>query len=307
MTEVSVIVPTYERFDKLERGLKTVLDQSYQDLELIVVDDNSSQKYREKARDIVEKISDEADFPVKRIVNENNQGVSSARNLGIEKASGRYIAFLDDDDEWKSRKVEKQVEKIEEDQINAVYTAAEMYNGEVNDIVRKAEKLDLEKMLERNRIGSPSKVMVEKEWLEKVNGFDEDIPSAEDWDIWIRLMNEGCKFGYIDEPLTRYYQDDDSKSNQFEIATEGREKITQKHSELLERAGSKVKARHHLNRAKKQYTLGDSPGTRKNLSKTLKNNPLEFEAYALSFIYLFRRITGLELMDIAVKIKGVLR
>lgn len=304
MSEVSIIVPTYQREEKLERALESINSQTYRDFQIIVVDDNPSEKFREKVEEIVENLETDN---ITRLVNGENQGVSSARNLGIEKAEGEIVAFLDDDDEWKPEKIEKQVEKIKQEGINAVYTASEMYDEGVKDIVRKTPGLDLNAMLERDRIGSPSKVMIEKEFLEKVGGFDEDIPSAEDWDLWIRLMKRGCNFAYIDEPLTRYHLDDDSKSSQKDIATEGREKITEKHSKLLNEAGTRVKARHHLNRAKKQYQLGDNNGTQRHLKKTLRNNPLEPEAYALVTIYLIRTITGLDLIPIAAKIKGKLK
>lgn len=304
MTKVSAVVPTYERVDKLERSLGSIINQTYNDLELLVVDDNTSEEYRDKVEKIVKETSKKADFHIERIINEGNQGVSSARNLGIENATAEYIAFLDDDDEWKPKKIEKQVQKIQEEGINAVYTASEMYDGEVKDIVRKTPGLDLEALLERDRIGSPSKVMIEKEWLERVGGFDEEIPSGEDWDLWIRLLEVGCNFGYVDTPLARYHRDNESKSNKFDVATEGREKVTEKHSKLLEEAGKKVRARHHLNRAKKQYTLGDRKGTKKHLTKTLKNNLLEFEAYVLAAIYLTRRLTGVDIIPVAVKIKS---
>ena len=304
MTQFSVIVPTYERDEKLERALESIASQTCQDFELIVVDDNTRKEKRQEVKKIVENTED---IEAKYLVNNERQGVSSARNLGIDNASGRYIAFLDDDDEWKTGKLERELEKFEEGSYDVVYSAIEMYNEEVQDVVRREERLSLERELERDRIGSPSRVSVKKEILEAINGFDENIPSGEDWDIWIRLMKEGCNFGYIDEPLTRYHQDDDSKSNQKDVATEGREKITEKHSQLLEEAGRKVKARHHLNRAKKQHQLGDDSGTRKHLTKTLKNNPLELEAYALTAIYLIRRSTGLDLIPIAAEIKGKLK
>lgn len=305
--KVSVIVPTYERTDKLERALRSVQNQEFDDLELIVVDDNKSKKYRKKVGEITQKISQDSDFLIRKLVNEEKQGVSSARNLGIDEASGKYIAFLDDDDEWKPKKIDKQIEKIKEEDVNAVYTASEMYNDEVKDIVRKAPNLNLNSLLERDRIGSPSKVMVETEWLKKIEGFDEEIPSGEDWDIWIRLIQEGCNFAYIDEPLTRYHKDESSKSKQKDVATEGREMLTQKHLGLLEEAGDKIKATHHLNRAKKQYQLGDNTGTREHLKKTLTNNPIEPEAYVLLAIYVVKAITGIDIMPRAAEIKGKLK
>jgi len=307
MTKVSVVVPTYNRTEKLKRALESVITQNFKDIELIVVDDNPSEVYRQKTKKTVEQVAEKTDFSVERMINDGSQGVSSARNLGVKKASGEYIAFLDDDDEWKQEKITKQLDIIQAGGVNAVYTASEIYDGQINDVIRKTQNLNLNSILERDRIGSPSKVMIEKRCLEKVEGFDEDIPSGEDWDLWIRLINNGCKFGYIDEPLTRYHQANDSKSSQKEIATEGREKITEKHSKLLENAGSKVKARHHLNRAKKQYQLRDDTGTKKHLSKSLKNNKLDLEAYALLLIYIIRRFTGKDIMFIGIKLKSRVR
>ncbi|QGA81060.1 glycosyltransferase family 2 protein [Candidatus Nanohalobium constans] len=306
MIKFSVIVPTYKRDEKLERALESIISQTYTDFELIVVDDNPEQEDKEKVKEIVESL--DKDIDLERHINDNAQGVSSARNLGIQNASGKYIAFLDDDDEWKPEKLEKEAEDFKQNNYDAVYSAIEAYrDGEVQDIVRKEEKLGLEQILERDKIGSPSKVSVKKEVLEEINGFDEDIPSGEDWDLWIRLIENEAEFGYINEPLVRYHQSDDSKSSQVDVATEGREKITEKHSDLLEKAGSKVKARHHLNRAKKQYTLRDNRGTEKHLSKTIRNNSLELEAYALFVLYLFRRLTGKDLINIAVKVKRVFK
>lgn len=306
MTEFSVIVPTYKRTEELKKALRSIAAQTYDDLELIVVDDNPDQQRREKVKEIIEDF--DKDIEVKRRVNDESQGVSSARNLGIENALGKYIAFLDDDDEWKKEKLEKEAEILSQNEYDAVCSTIEMYkDGEVQDIVRKQGEIGLEEILLEDKIGSPSKVTVKKEILEEVGGFDQDIPSGEDWDLWIRLIEHGVKFGYIDEPLVRYHQGNDSKSSQMEIATEGREKITEKHSQLLEEAGGKVKAKHHLNRAKKQYSLGDNKGTKKHISKTLQNNPLEPEAYALIALYSFRRTTGLDMIDTAVKAKRKLK
>ncbi|WEL24026.1 glycosyltransferase family 2 protein [Candidatus Nanohalovita haloferacivicina] len=308
MTEFSVVVPTYQRTDELVRALDSIKSQTYRDFELLVIDDNPEKEYREKVREIVEEFREQASFSVKLLINSDKQGVSSARNLGIENSEGEYIAFLDDDDWWKPEKLERELDAFENNEYDAVYSAIEMYrDGEVKDIVRKRGEIGLEDILEKDMIGSPSKVTVTKKYLERIDGFDEDIPSGEDWDLWIRLIKEGCTFGYIDEPLVRYQQENNSKSSQMDIATEGREKITEKYSELLDQAGSKVKAQHHLNRAKKQYTLGDNEGVRRHLSKTLKNNLLEPEAYALMTLYTVRRTTGLDMMQLAVKAKDVLK
>lgn len=302
MTKFSVVVPTYKREEELKRALESIASQTYEDFELIVVDDNPKEENRRKVRTIVEELEG---LDVNLLVNDDKQGVSSARNLGIENSSGEFVAFLDDDDEWKPKKLEKEAEKLgAEEDCDAVYSTIEMYSeGEIQDVVRREENMSLEKELQRDRIGSPSRVTIRKEIIQAVDGFDEDIPSGEDWDIWIRLLANGTDFCYIEKPLVRYHQSEDSKSNQIDVATEGREKITEKHSELLNRAGKSVKARHHLNRAKKQYQLGDFSGSIFHLKKTFLNNPLEFEAYAMLIIIIFRKISGKDLIPLAVKVK----
>ena len=107
---VSVVIPTYKRSDKIERAIKSVINQTYKNLEIIVVDDNAKNKEeREKTRNIVKKYKN-----VKFIENKENLGGALTRNIGIENALGDYIAFLDDDDEYVNSKIEKQLKLLKE-------------------------------------------------------------------------------------------------------------------------------------------------------------------------------------------------
>ncbi len=99
---VSVIIPTYNRANLVSRAIKSVLNQTYQDFEIIVVDDCSE----DNTEEIVKSFNDSR---IRYIKHKKNKGGSAARNTGIKRARGKYIAFLDDDDEWLPSKLEKQI------------------------------------------------------------------------------------------------------------------------------------------------------------------------------------------------------
>lgn len=102
---VSVVIPTHKRFEELFRAIDSVLKQTYSNIEIIVVDDNSQDKeLRERIKEKIKKYSENIQY----IENETNLGGAKSRNVGIEKAKGKYISFLDDDDEYYPEKIEKQ-------------------------------------------------------------------------------------------------------------------------------------------------------------------------------------------------------
>ena len=102
---VSVIIPTHKRFEELFRAIDSVIKQTYSNIEIIVVDDNSQDKgLRNRIKEKIKKYSENIQY----IENETNLGGAKSRNVGIEKARGEYISFLDDDDEYYPEKIEKQ-------------------------------------------------------------------------------------------------------------------------------------------------------------------------------------------------------
>ena len=105
---VSIIIPTYNRAHLIDRSIQSVLNQTYQDFELIVVDDGSTDNTEDIIRQFQEK-----DKRIKYIKHDKNKGGSAARNTGIKNSRGEYIAFQDSDDEWFPEKLEKQIEIIE--------------------------------------------------------------------------------------------------------------------------------------------------------------------------------------------------
>lgn len=197
---VSVIIPTYNRANLVSRAIKSVLNQTYQDFEIIVVDDCSE----DNTEEIVKSFNDSR---IRYIKHKKNKGGSAARNTGIKRARGKYIAFLDDDDEWLPSKLEKQImlfEKLSK-HYGVVYSGYYIAKGDVikRKVLPKYRGDVYGYLLKRNFIGSPT-IVVRKECFKRAGLFDEDLPASQDWDMWLRIAKY-YKFEYILEPLAIYY------------------------------------------------------------------------------------------------------
>jgi len=184
---VSIIIPTQNRASLLKRAIQSVLNQTFQDFEIIIVDDNS----KDNTKEIIRLFKDKR---IKYIYKSRlPHNPASTRNEGIIKAKGKYIAFLDDDDEWFSQKLELQLKEFEKDKdIGLVYTKC---------IVLKNKKVD--KISGIKRISTPS-VIVKKEIINKIGLFDENLDCAEDRDMWLRVSKE-CKLKFINKILTKVH------------------------------------------------------------------------------------------------------
>jgi len=180
--EVSVIIPTYNRGWIIEEAIDSVLAQDFEDFELIVVDDGST----DDTGQILEAY--DQDLIVCR---QSNRGVSAARNRGIDAAAGRLIAFLDSDDLWLSRKLSTQVEFFHSNPEAIINQTEEIWirNGvRVNPKTRhhKISGMIFEPSLALCLV-SPSAVMMRRSLFDEVGLFDEDLPACEDYDLWLRL------------------------------------------------------------------------------------------------------------------------
>ncbi len=198
---VSVVIPTHNRVDLLPRAIESVLNQTYKDIELIVVSDGSTDgtdefmgKYANNSR-------------IKYINYQPAKGGNFARNSGIDAASGDYVAFLDDDDEWLPNKVEKQVALMEADkEVGLVYTGINCIYVNENITYPFIPKLrgDLSKeILFQNCVGSTSSVMLRRSHCRACR-FDENLQALQDFDLWIKVL-QGCKADVVSEPMVNYY------------------------------------------------------------------------------------------------------
>ena len=190
---VSVIMPTFNRARLLERAIQSVLNQTYDRFEIIVVDDAS----RDNTSDVVKSIRDER---VRYIRHEMNRGGSAARNTGIAAARGKYIAFLDDDDEWEPEKTEAQLLALRKYDV-VLCTSNEHRRGLERYETR--ESIDLDDLRKgRFTAGGTAVLMARKNVFENIM-FDETLPRCQDWDIFIRIAKK-YTIGYINKALVRY-------------------------------------------------------------------------------------------------------
>lgn len=190
MSLVSVILPTYNRADYIIDAINSVSNQSYNDVELIIIDDCSAVPVRETLEDI------DIEVDHKIIRHKSNKGQNAARNTGLNEASGDYIAFIDDDDRWMSGKVQKQVAafKKTDKNIGLVYTGYN-YIDENNNVVREVRRTKEGGVIREYITGefdmAPfSAVMIRSDVLEQSGYPDEKMPNMTDREWFLRIMRD---------------------------------------------------------------------------------------------------------------------
>jgi glycosyltransferase involved in cell wall biosynthesis len=204
---VSVIIPTYNYAHFVIDAINSVLNQTYKSVEIIVVDDGST----DNTHKVLEKFI--LDRKIKYI-KKNNGELSSARNAGIKVSTADYIAFLDADDMWEPNKLEEQIKIFKNSEyknLGVVYcqyslidtSGRPLVHGYTVKINPTMKGMIFERLLESNTIvSSGSGVLIKRECLEKTGYFDEDLKSAEDWDMWLRLAKH-FEFDYSDKNLVK--------------------------------------------------------------------------------------------------------
>ncbi len=250
---VSVVIPTYNRGDTIKKSIDSVLAQIYKNLEVIVVDDGST----DNTQDVVESY---VDPKVRYVKLPKNRGANVARNTGIKRAKGEFIAFLDSDDRWEPEKISKQMEVYENssDDIKVVYCGEDMQSDKGNRFympekwVNPKEGDVFRPLLRGNFVGTVS-LLVKKECFEEVGYFDEELPRAQDWDMALRLAKE-FKFKLVDEPLVTVYYSQDSISSDYEALANALEKLFDKHRKNF-MSNKDIFSSHHFWLASVYFTL----------------------------------------------------
>ena len=192
---ISVIIPTYNRAWTLKEAVDSVLAQDYKNYELIVVDDGST----DETRSVLDYCFNEITY-----IYQPNKGVSSARNTGIQIASGELIAFLDSDDLWLPQKLSVQADFFEKNPKALICQTEEIWirNGIRVNPMNKHRKLsgDIFEHSLNLCLVSPSAVMIRKSLLYIAGMFDENLPACEDYDLWLRIS---CRYPVflVDQPL----------------------------------------------------------------------------------------------------------
>jgi len=219
MRKVDVIIPTYNRAEFLQAAIGSVLNQSLDDLTLLVVDDAS----KDDTQAVVKALDDKR---IKYICHTENRAEAVARNTGLSNGNAEFVAFLDDDDEWLPEKLRLTVDLLENSpsKVGGVYSGLfiiDKVTGVTHGCKLAERRGDIYlDMVRRNVVFTPSTVLLRRECFEKVGLFDESIPWMLDYDMWIRISRE-YHFECIKEPLVKYHVHENQISNNAAIRAKG--------------------------------------------------------------------------------------
>lgn len=286
---VSVVIPTYERRKFLRGAIETAVGQSYNNLDIVVVDDGSTEPYADETV---------ADFPatVCCVRHKENRGLSAARNTGVRESSGEYIAFLDDDDRWHREKIAQQVDALERDHTAGLATCLVASITPDNELVhceRNTPNGDCsDSILVGNQIGTPSRVVVRRDAFESIDGFDESLQTKQDWDFYIRLCQDWAVAAVSDHLCFRTVHE--SMSSSPESARRDNAAILDKHAELLQAKGRWEQAQAEVaERVGRAYLRqGDCSSARTQFRTALRQDATGYRSLLYLLTFMPRTIVG---------------
>ena len=210
--KISVVIPTYNRESKILKSINSVLNQTYKNIEVLVIDDNST----DNTKDVVKSIKDKR---LKYIKLPKNMGSCYARNIGIKKAKGKYITFQDSDDVYDSKKIEKQYLNLKNNKSDMDFCKVKIIKKDNSIIFPNDEQIKsinenkiLDELCNGNFISTQA-IFVKRKIIKKYM-FDEDLQRLQDFDLVLRMIpNINCSF--TDEVLVNLYNQKDSISNDY--------------------------------------------------------------------------------------------
>ena len=269
MPKVSVIIPTHNRAEFLRSAITSVLNQTFQDFEIIVIDDASNDHTREV-------IANFNNARIKVIHNQISKGAAGARNIGIVNTNCEYIAFLDDDDEWLPEKLQIQTCLLDNSppEVGGVltgYTIEKMSERIVSTV--NYAMIDLPK-------GNPiatSSVLLRRECFEKCGLFDESMLACSDYDMWIR-MSKKFSFKIIENTLVKCYINENGISLNYEKKSRSLEILLKKHEDFFKR-DYKGYSKQYLELGVIYCYNGELQNGRKAFGKSIRENPFEIRNY----------------------------
>ena len=245
--KISVIIPTHNRAHLIGRSIQSVFNQTYQDFEIIVVDDGSTDNTSEVIKKYQKK-----DNRIKYIRHEKNKGGSAARNTGIKAARAEYIAFQDSDDEWLPKKLKNQMEVFKDapSRVGIVYSDMWRITGNkkryfYSPKIMPKHKIIYEQALDYgvSDIGIQTS-LIKKEVFAKAGMFDEKFPRFIDLEFFIRL-SKYYYFFHIEEPLVNYFDADEGISSNAKALIAAQKLILKKYFKDIKK-NKKVLAKHYL-------------------------------------------------------------
>lgn len=290
---VSVVIPTHNRATLLCRAIASVLSQSFNELECIVVDDGSTDNTAQAVAAI-------QDSRLVYLRHETSRRASAARNTGIRHARGKYIAFLDDDDEWLQDKLKLQIDLLSKlpGTVGMVYCWLDYFSGDekVNEHHPRLRGNVFPYVLDRQAIGNSSTLLVRREAVERVTGFDESLPRGNDGDF-IRRVSREYEVDYVPEVLVKVYVDHGHERITREDRTgivnginSQKDKLKKFSKELEEYPVMRANILAHIGRG--YGLLGEFRESANYFRKAIKTAPLSKDVYLAILRVLKRKLLG---------------
>jgi len=273
MVLISVILPTYNRAHVLQRSIQSVLVQSYTNFELIVIDDGST----DNTRAIVDSFQD---IRIHYLYQQNKER-SAARNAGIEVSRGKYLSFIDSDDEYLPNKLDIQVKAIERKGAGMVMSGLQesdshgcIMHTSSPWVGHPSSSYKLEEWLLSPPV-SFCTALIEKQWIEAVGGFDQDLNSSEDVDLWFRMVRAGCQMEWVEEIVLRVYPNLIEPKKYLENYLHLLEKVfsNKNGAEKLELNRKEAEALLYLNVAVQLYLQAEAEEGQRYLLKAIQLKP----------------------------------
>lgn len=268
----------------LGAAIQSVLNQTFQDFEIVIVDDNSGDDTQEVVRGF-------SDPRIRYIAHRTNWRVGAARNTGVLNSSGQFVAFLDDDDEWLSEKLERQLELFGRcaSVTGAVYTGFHMMDrrtGRTVQMVRPSKRGHiLHELCRHNCVGTASTVILRRECFEEVGLFDETIDFGEEYDMWIRVAH-AFDFAFLPEPLVRYSVHGNRLSTNYGVMIRGLDRLLAKFGPFFAAYPLDL-SRRHLELGVWHCYQGEARKGRQAFGRAIRIAPLRFKNYFYLGLALF--------------------
>lgn len=272
---ISVVIPTCDRVDLLKRAIDSVLSQSFKNYEIIVVDDHSE----DGTPDFLRSLED----PRLRFISRRERGGgAAARNTGIGVAAGDFVAFLDDDDAWHSNKLQRQFERMKQlPEVGMLYTGTVHIfqdSGRIYRTVNPRYRGEIfNDLLMQNMIGTTSSIMVRRQALMEVGGFDELFPSCQDWDLYLRLAQR-WPIDFVDQSLVNFFLHPVRITHNYDAGIKGRKMILKKYRPYIGN-NSKILSLHFAAIGKLCCQAGRYAEGRHFLLKATRQNPGNMKVY----------------------------
>ena len=294
---ISVVLPAYNRADSIQAAAESVLRQTWQDFELLIVDDCSTDGTAETIKRLT-------DPRVHCLSTPHNMGPSGARNVGIKAAQGKWVAFQDSDDEWLPEKLTLQMARLEtrgnvdvgvycgmvivgSPEGGTTFRTAARYSP---DPKLESVEGDITQTLLGNSLISTQTLMARRDVLQELGGFDEALPALVDWECVIRLSLKGS-FAFVDSPLVLQNFSTNSLTKDRWRRPAARRQIIEKHAGLMESDPTTL-ARQWRSIAGDERHLGNASLAREALARARTLRPYDFTLLGLSALMAFKRDTS---------------